>query len=189
MKKALWAVSAAALAVVSTAAWATVTLTVNGDSATGFVGKGDVQSGFGLNNNQLQKDIDLVTFNFSDHVEISWTCSWVTGAGTRGEKTHVQDVDRSGSLMASFTDPSRKNGNESQGTGWVLNGSVHVTGSLNSIGSVIPVEGQTCQGDSLNGTAGTVSNVSVTETGGALTATLPGKGTINLDSSGIFVTI
>lgn len=188
MRKAFFAASAAALAVVSTAAWATVTLTVNGDSATGFVGKGDVQSGFGLNNNQLQKSIDLVTFNFSDHVEISWTCTWVTG-GIRNQTTHVNDVDRSGSLMASFTDPSRKNGNLSQGTGWILNGDVHVTGSLNSIGSEIPVDGDTCQGDGLGGTAGTVSNVSVTESGGALTATLPGKGTITLDPTGIVVTI
>lgn len=188
MRKSLWA-AGAALALVSTAAFASVTLTVDGDTATGFVGKGDVQSAFGFNNGQMQPLVNNVTFTFSDHLTVSWTCSWVTGEGTRGEQTHVQDVDRSGTLSAVFTGPSRKNGNDTQGTGWILTGSVHTTGSINGLHGELPVDGETCQGDSLEGPNGTISNSTITEGGGSLTATIPGYGTRTLDSSGITVII
>jgi hypothetical protein len=65
--------AAAALAVVSTAAMASVSF--DNTTGTGFVGKGDVQLALGLNNAQVQAITPAFTYNATTITEVSWECT------------------------------------------------------------------------------------------------------------------
>jgi hypothetical protein len=69
MRKAIWAASAAAMALVSTAAWASFYVNPDG---TGFVGKGDVQYTLGLNNAQVQTA--NLQFSVVSSSDTTWDC-------------------------------------------------------------------------------------------------------------------
>ena len=180
MRKMLWA-AAAATAFISTAALATISITVNGDSVTGFIGKGDVQSLFGLNNPKMQAVVNNVTFTYSDEVTVDYTCQWTTGPDAH-PTVHTQTFDRSGALTAVFNGPSRTNPNGS-GTGWNISGNIYITGSLNSLHNVIPVLGGVCP----DGSNKTVTDVELIDSGPSLTATVPGYGTKSMPTTGITV--
>lgn len=80
--------AAAALATVSTAAYAAVTF--DAGTGTGFVGKGDVQLAFTWNNKQLQDNAANVDFRFVGETvtEVTWTC---TKQQNNGETIQVRE--------------------------------------------------------------------------------------------------
>lgn len=162
--------AAAALAVVSTTAFASVTLDYNSDTLSGFIGKGDVQSVFGFNNNQMQQKASSVQFHFGDHMSVTFTCQFEAG---QSGNVQSHDWDRSGDLTATWTGASRNNSSGLNGssTGWNVVGTlVAQTGSINSIDGV-PVIGDPCP----LGT-GTVTDVGTpVESGATLTATIDGN--------------
>lgn len=71
MRKAIWAASAAAVALVSTAALATVTFDTT--TGVGFVGKGDVQVALNMNNAAVQKA--ALKFTYSDAATYEVFCA------------------------------------------------------------------------------------------------------------------
>ena len=90
---------AAALAVVSMAALATVTF--NPATGTGFVGKGDVQNAFAWNNAALQQNIGGISFSYNSSVTYSGTCYWVTGPvqnRTEHTVTHTTETNVNGTV-------------------------------------------------------------------------------------------
>lgn len=164
MRKMLWA-AGAGLAAVSTAALASVTLDVTDGTVTGFIGKGDVQSAFHYNNKQMQDQVNNVKFNFSDSLEVTFTCTFETT-----HTTHTHDWDRSGDLTFKWVGNPRMNPTGS-GTGWLVNGDLHLTGNLASLDG-LPVEGQACPLG--NGTVD-VGSINIVESGATLTATIGGN--------------
>lgn len=86
--------AAAAAAAVLTARPALATVTFDPATGTGFVGKGDVQTAFDWNNQQLQSKAAGVTLAYDTTTHYSATCEWVTGAGTKGQKTHDITLSR-----------------------------------------------------------------------------------------------
>lgn len=93
MKK-MFLVAAAATALISTAALASVTF--NFDTGVGFVGKGDVQTAFGWNNAQAQNNAPGVTFTVN--LENSWECDKIVtlGNGDTHEITIEHNSDTTG---------------------------------------------------------------------------------------------
>lgn len=77
-------------------------VTFDATTGLGFVGKGDVQLAFGWNNATLQNNAAGVTFSYDAVDTYEITVEWVTGEGTRGEKTHVITVPRNVSVSASI---------------------------------------------------------------------------------------
>lgn len=141
MKKLLLAVAATAL--VSSAAFATVTFDTN--SGTGFVGKGDVQLAFGWNNQALQRNAAGVTFTYDSTDLYSVECEWDTTTGNGGTVHHDITVPRHTSVNSTIAYDPRKNSNGLNGpiTGFFLNG----FGSSTTEGTV-PVVGGNCPGNS-----------------------------------------
>src|SRR5688572_8608251 len=80
----------AALAVVSTAAMASVSF--DDTTGTGFVGKGDVQLAFGWNNKAAQDNAKSVVFSYEVEDTYDVTCEWVTVTGGPNSKTIFHDV-------------------------------------------------------------------------------------------------
>lgn len=56
-------------------------VTFDPTTGAGFVGKGDVQTAFGWNNQALQANAADVTFSYNAVDTYSATCSWITGVG------------------------------------------------------------------------------------------------------------
>jgi len=128
----------AALAVVSTAAFAAVAVD---DTGHGFVGKGDVQLAFGWNNAQLQRNASGVTFTYEQSTEYTAVCTFVTGEGTRGERTHnIPHTTLTGISATVAYDARTRN----QITGFLLNG---FSGTPTTIGGEVPVVGGACPGN------------------------------------------
>jgi hypothetical protein len=149
----------AGLALIATSTMALAAVTYDDATGTGFVGKGDVQLAFGWNNKQLQDNAGGVGFSYNSSDTYEATCSWVTGEGTRGEKTHFvnHDMHTSVSSVVSYDARTRN-----QVTGFILtgNGVTVVTGS-------IPVVGGPCMGnEGHDGTWSAVSDGPVASTGG-----------------------
>lgn len=134
------AVSAATAAVAVSLAALPASAAVSFDSSTGtgFVGKGDVQLAFGWNNQALQQNVSGVTFTYEATDTYAATCTWTTGEGTRGEKTHNVDIPRSTSVNSTVAYESRKN-SQQQITGFNLTG----LGS-STVDGTIPMVGATC---------------------------------------------
>jgi hypothetical protein len=117
-------------------------VTFDPGTGVGFVGKGDVQLAFGWNNQALQANAAGVTFSYNVTDSYTATCTWVTGEGTRGERTHNVD----------HTTMTRVNGivayearTRNQITGFNLTG----FGEMTSVGTV-PVVGGPCPGNAGN---------------------------------------
>ena len=140
------------MVLVSTAALATVTF----DPATGlgFVGKGDVQVALNLNNAQMQAKAGSLIFSYDDTAAYEATCSWITGEGTRGERTHNVSLPRHTRVTDSVSYDARTH---KQVDGFILTG----LGATSTTGTV-PVLNEPCVDDNGDGIAqnGTWSYVS-----------------------------
>jgi hypothetical protein len=76
-------------------AGAALAYTLN-DDGTGFVGKGEVQTAFGWNNQQLQRNADGVSFQVVTETEYTWTCTNTNNQNTQERErvtTEQQLVD------------------------------------------------------------------------------------------------
>ena len=150
---------AACLAVTATAFALTTINLVNG---MGFVGKGDLQTPWGWNDQKLQASASSVSF-FYDSVSsdtYSAVCEFTTGEGTRGERihdvTHVTEISKS--INSTVAYDTRKN-SQNKVTGFNLTGYSGEAITVDS-GAPVPVVGGPCPGNP--GTDGTW--VSVTPT-------------------------
>ena len=145
-------VAAAGLIAATSLASAAVILNADG---TGFVGKGDVQLAFNWNNATLQKNAVDVRFSYSATTIYVATCSWVTGEGTRGEKTHYVPFTVSADVNRLITYDARV---RNQITGFTLTG----FGATSSVGAP-PEVGGSCLGEGADGTWSAVAMESETE--------------------------
>ncbi len=128
-----------------------VSVTFDPATGMGFVGKGDVQLAFGWNDAVLQANAGAVTFTYNSTDTYEAVCTWVTGEGTRGEKTHNVTFNKSTVVTSTIAYGMRTN---SQGkvTGFNLNG----LGTVTTDG-VVPEVGGACLGEGANGTYSSVT--------------------------------
>ncbi|MGZ5183035.1 MAG: hypothetical protein ACXWC2_21365 [Ramlibacter sp.] len=147
--------AAAALFAVTTFANAGVTFDPN--TGTGFVGKGDVQLAFGWNNAQLQTNAAGVGFSYQLRQDYVAVCTFTTGDGTPGEKTHNVSHTLKYNAGSTINYDART---RSQITGFNLTG--YPSGTEVSVGTE-PVIGAPCPGN--EGTDGTWSSVTPVGTG------------------------
>lgn len=168
VKRLLGVVIASGALLIPTAANAAVTF--DSTTGTGFVGKGDVQLAYGWNDAKLQANAAGVTFSYDTKDTYAATCTWTTGEGTRGERTHNVNHNRSTAVNSSIAYEARKN---SQGkiTGFNLNG----FGSETSDGAA-PVVGEACPGNP--GTDGLWTAVSLDSSTGGLFVHYGGTGVL-----------
>jgi hypothetical protein len=151
MRKLLLAMGLALVAVFVSAGAVFAAVTFDPGTGKGFVGKGDVQLAFNWNNKQLQTNAKDVTFTYNATENYEVVCTFVTGEGTKGEKTH--NVLREKSTIVDSTvayDPRVKN----QITGFNL------TGLGTTTGDPAPMVGDACSGGSDGGTLTSVNLVS-----------------------------
>lgn len=130
------------LSLVAACATALAAVTFDPATGTGFVGNGDVQEAFGWNHHGLQGNAEGVTFSYEASMTYAAVCTWTTGEGTRGEKTHHVTHNTGMDVTSDVARSIRRN---SQGhvTGF------HLTGygdSFSESGSV-PVVGGACPGN------------------------------------------
>lgn len=148
MKKILTALFAGFMASLAMA-----TVTFDPDTGYGFVGKGDIQLAFGWNNQQTQintAQVGSLAFTEVKQVTYSAVCSWVTGEGTRGQKTHTINQTKTTVLNAAVSYDNRK---MTQITGYNLTG----LGAMTVSGDPLPIVGDPCIGE---GTGATYTSVS-----------------------------
>lgn len=161
-----------ALAAVSLAALATVTF----DTATGwgFVGKGDVQTLYGWNNQKAQQYSTQVSFSYNTVETYDAECTWETVTGKGKIIYHLVPVTRTNSVNASVASDPRKTG---QWTGWNLkgwNGTPVITGgSVPQLGDPCPGVGWESSGNE-TGEPGTITLVTQTSSSGGLYVTFGG---------------
>jgi hypothetical protein len=154
--------AAAAFAVLSTAAMATVTF--DPATGTGFVGKGDVQTAFGWNNAAAQNNAKAVTFSYRLQNKYDVTCEWETVTGGPHSKTIVHDVTTK--KVTNVNDTVAYDARQmKQYTGYILSG----FGSQTSTGTE-PVLGGSCP----NGGDGVIVDVVQTESSGGFFVTYNG---------------
>lgn len=167
MKSLKIAVAASTL-FLSSAVMATVTFSPA--TGTGFVGKGDVQLALGWNNAMLQANANTLTFNYVATDTYTAVCTFITGEGTRGQRTHnVGHTSTTGISGIVAYDARARN----QITGFNLTG----LSSPAVEGGEAPVVGGACPGNA--GTDGTWSTVDLTSSVTAL----------NVNSGGVSVKI
>jgi hypothetical protein len=133
MKHAFFA--AAALALVSSAALATVTF--DSSTGTGFVGKGDVQIAFGWNNKAAQDNAKAVAFSLETDDMYDVTCEWDTTTGHGLIHHGVTNHKHQGVNASVAYDARMKN----QYTGYTLSG---FTGTPTITGQAAPSVGDSC---------------------------------------------
>ena len=104
-------VALAALALSATAVFAAATF--NPETGEGFVGKGDVQTAFNLNNKALQTNAEDVDFSFVTVTEVSWVC-------TNENNDRIQERERTTTSEGLFESVTRDN--KKQVTGFLLTG-------------------------------------------------------------------
>ena len=160
MKKSILA-AAAATALISTAAFASVTFDSN--SGNGFVGKGDIQVLYGWNNAQAQSNAKLVSFGYDATDTYDVDCYWETATGNGKIVVHDITVPRHTRVSSSIMSDPRKTG---QYTGYNLSG----FGTTTTEGTV-PVIGGTCPGQS---NVATITGVTLTGSTGGLSVTFNG---------------
>ncbi|MEV0272400.1 hypothetical protein AB0H43_26790 [Hamadaea sp. NPDC050747] len=153
MRRTIMIAVAAAAAILAVAAPAAAVVTFDAATGTGFVGKGDVQLAFGWNNATLQANAAGVSFSYTATDSYDAVCTWITGEGTRGEKTHNVTHSTTTEVAGQVTYDARTH---KQIDGFQLTG----YGTVIESGE-IPVVGGACPGN--EGTDGTWS--SVTQTG------------------------
>lgn len=135
-------------------------VTFDAATGTGFVGKGDVQLAFGWNNAQLQANASALVFSYSKTESFEAVCTWTTGEGTRGEKTHNVSHTTTTDVNSTVAHDARKN-SQNQITGFNLTG----FGAPSAAGE-IPEVGGACPGN--QGHGGTWSSVTSTGSTGGL---------------------
>jgi opacity protein-like surface antigen len=141
MKKLILAGLAVAMLAVPAAASASVD--VDPATGNGFVGKGDVQYTFGgLNNTQIQGLAQSVKFTSQTSESYNAVCTWTTGEGTRGEKTHDVSHKSSTEVLSSIATEARQVKGQKQITGFNLNGY-----GAKSEDGIVPVVGAPCPGN------------------------------------------
>jgi hypothetical protein len=155
-----------ALTGIALAATTAVAYTID-DAGFGWVGKGEVQTVFGLNNARMQAAHTRVVFDYEATTVYSWQCEWYTGADHNlSHHTHPQTTSRA--VSAAIGSGSRPTG---QWTGWNLTGFEGATATGGDFTA-------TCPGnDAGNGNSGekTVVDGSVTSTTtGGLFASIDG---------------
>jgi hypothetical protein len=170
MRKFILTGMAVAMLAVPAAASASVTLDKKDDGSfagTGFVGKGDVQYTFGWANKALQDNAKGVTFSYKATDNYEAVCTWTTGEGTRGEKTHnISHTTTTAVNSAVDNDPRQVKG-QKQFTGFNLKG----FGATTEEG-IVPVVDAPCMGN--EGHEGVWSSVTPTDsTPGALHVASP----------------
>ncbi|PWI15537.1 hypothetical protein DI272_16160 [Streptomyces sp. Act143] len=157
-KTAVGVLAGAAAAVALATGPALAAVTFDPATGTGFVGKGDVQTAFGWNNKQLQTNAPGVTFAYDATTHYSAVCEWITGAGTKGQKTHDITLNRHTGVSNTVAYDPRV---QTQITGFTLTG----FGSTSTTGTV-PAVGEPCVGNDdgvdHNGTWVTVDEVGTT---------------------------
>ncbi|XVV01441.1 hypothetical protein ACQPW3_29100 [Actinosynnema sp. CA-248983] len=106
-------------------------------TGTGFVGKGEVQTPFGWNNAALQANAPGVSFTLESVRSYSAVCTWTTGEGTKGEKTHDVTHRKTSAVSSVVSYDARQ---RNQVTGFVLTGfsSVVETGEAPVVGGACP---------------------------------------------------
>jgi hypothetical protein len=172
MKKLYLAIALALATMVVTAGAAFAIVTFDPESGTGFVGKGDVQLAFGWNDKQLQQNASSVTFSYDATENYEAVCTFITGEGTRGEKTHNVARERSSQVNSVIEYEKRTNPN-SKITGFRLTG----LGTTTESGEV-PVVGGTCPGGGPED--GTWTSVTLVSSSGGLFVHFPGKDSVLL---------
>ena len=157
----LLAIPFAAAAVFALSSPASASVTFDPATGTGFVGKGDVQLAFGWNNAVLQANAKGVAFSYQQSETYDAVCTWVTGEGTKGEKTHNVSHSTATALNSEVAYDVRTH---KQVDGFLLKG----FGATVETGTV-PLVGGSCPGT--EGHAGTWSAVTQTGTSGGLYVT------------------
>lgn len=152
-------------AVAASAAHAEVTINPDG---TGFVGKGDVQLAFGWNNAKLQDNASKVRFIYKATDTYIAVCTWLTGEGTRGEKTHNVNHSTEAEVDTTVNSVARTN-TQNVVTGFNLTG----FGTSTTETGEIPVVGGPCPGN--QGHDGTWSAVTPVGGTGGLYVTYEGN--------------
>lgn len=116
-------------------------VTFDPSTGTGFVGKGDVQSSFGWNNAGLQANAAGVTFFYDSRASYTAVCTFTTGDGTPGQKTHNVDHHKKIGALSDIEYSARVH---HQIDGFILEG---FEGAGQESGGTIPVEGDPCPGN------------------------------------------
>jgi hypothetical protein len=173
---------------VASSAFATVTFDPtcsltpsNSQGKCGFVGKGDVQIAFSLNNIQIQNillaNLQAFIFSYDATATYAAVCTFTTGAGTPGEQTHNINIPRHTVVNAQINGSPRSG--PTQFTGFLLTG----LGTATSNGTV-PVVGEACVANE-DGVArnGTWSSVTPTGSTGGLYVTYNGNSVLLLPVS------
>jgi hypothetical protein len=169
------------LALAAAASLAMATVVFDFSTGVGFVGKGDIQNAFSLNNPQLQQALNScagdasscpLSFSHTANDVYEAVCTFTTGTGTRGQKTHNITIPRHTNINAAVAFDARKN---NQIDGFNLTGDGNTTH-----GADVPVVGQPCVEEGGNGGVWT-SVVLVSSSGDSLNAcmtsvTITGKG-------------
>jgi len=157
MKTARIAVAAALFAVT---AFANASVTFDPMTGIGFVGKGDVQLAYGWNNAQLQANAAGVSFSYQVRQDYVAVCTFTTGEGTNGEKTHnvSHTLKYGGSSVVNYD--AREN--KIQITGFKLTGYLDPNFGGISVGTE-PKVGDPCPGN--EGHDGVWSSVTAVGTG------------------------
>ena len=114
-------IAGVAAAIVLAAGAASATVTYDPATGAGFVGKGDVQTVFVWNNAQLQSNAASVGFTYLAEDSYEFTCTWITGEGTKGQKTHTADHVRTSTVNSAIAYDPRTN-KKSDITGFTLTG-------------------------------------------------------------------
>lgn len=131
-----------AVALVATTAFAAVTY--DPGTGKGFVGKGDVQIPFSLNNQTMQTKAQSTFFHQENKETYTFTCMWLTG-NIQNIKQHFRDKKLRTDVAKMLASDPRKTG---QWTGWNLNGFESISVAL---GDPIPMVGDACPGEEGNG--------------------------------------
>ena len=112
-------------------------VTLDSETGTGFVGKGDVQTALGLNNAGLQAVAENLVFTYNTVDSYVVTVEWITGEGTKGEQAHIVTHDIVWTLSGEVLYDAKK---KNQFVGFNLNGfgSKTTAGDVPAIGDVYP---------------------------------------------------
>jgi hypothetical protein len=168
MRKSVSAVlGVVAVAAVVSVAYAEVIF--DSGNGTGWVGKGDVQMAFELNNKGMQAVHTSVTFEYDNLTEYAWQCEWYTGP-TLNVQHHSHPQTKTTGVQGSIASDSRKTG---QWTGWHLEGfGSELSGTS---GDFTPTCPGNAEGDGSSGEKTVVEgSVQSTSLGGGLFAVLNG---------------
>jgi hypothetical protein len=147
----------------ASAAYATVTF--DGATGTGFVGKGDVQLVLGWNNAALQQNASQLTFSYQVQDKYDATCSWTTTTGSGKVIYHDVTVKKTVKVNDTVQYDARTH---KQVDGFMLTGFGTVSQNIDP-----PVDGGGCLGE--GGQQGVWSDVIKTSTSGGLYVTFNGS--------------